>query len=109
MAQQIGFIGVGLMGHVILCVTGTPQVEQIVYGDDGVLASARPGLIVVDCSTSEPDSTARIHADLKARGAEMADAPLARTPIQAEEGKLNTMVGASEEVFAAIDHDANTG
>lgn len=87
---------------VLICVTGSPQVEEIVYGEDGILASCRPGLVIVDCSTSEPDSTARIDRDIAARGAAMADAPLARTPIEAEAGRLNTMVGASEETFRLI-------
>ena len=96
---------------VFICVTGAPEVEAVIYGDggsggdggDGVLAGARPGLIVVDCSTSEPAMTARVHRDLTAKDAAMADAPLARTPIEAEAGRLNTMVGASEETFAAIE------
>src|SRR5512143_2197224 len=45
---------------VFLCVTGTPQVEAIVHGDDGLLAAAREGLIVVDTSTAEPASTAML-------------------------------------------------
>lgn len=87
---------------VIICVTGSPQVEAVIYGEGGVLAGCRAGMTVIDCSTSEPASTARIHADLSARGVHMADAPLARTPVEAEAGRLNSMVGASEEVFAAI-------
>ncbi len=90
---------------VFICVTGAPEVEAVIYGDNGggVLAAARPGLIVVDCSTSEPAMTARVNEDLTAKGAAMADAPLARTPVEAEAGRLNTMVGASEETFAAIE------
>ncbi|HEX2724191.1 MAG TPA: NAD(P)-dependent oxidoreductase [Beijerinckiaceae bacterium] len=88
---------------VILCVTASPQVEQIVYGADGLLAASRSGLIVVDCSTSEPDSTKKIHADFAAQGVPFVDAPLARTPKEAEEGRLNVMVGAEPEVFAAIE------
>jgi 3-hydroxyisobutyrate dehydrogenase-like beta-hydroxyacid dehydrogenase len=88
-------------------VTGAPEVEAVIYGDGsgdgGVLAGARAGLIVVDCSTSEPAMTDRVNADLSARGAALADAPLARTPIEAEAGRLNTMVGASEETFATIE------
>jgi 3-hydroxyisobutyrate dehydrogenase-like beta-hydroxyacid dehydrogenase len=85
---------------VILCVTGTPQVEANVYG--GLLDNARSGQIVIDCSTSMPESTERIRADFEKRGARFVDAPLARTPVQAEEGKLNTMVGAEAETFAAV-------
>jgi len=87
---------------VFLCVTGTPQVEAIVYGDDGLLSAAHEGLIVVDTSTAEPASTAAIRADFLAKHAEFVDAPLARTPKEAEEGRLNTMVGADDAVFARL-------
>jgi 3-hydroxyisobutyrate dehydrogenase-like beta-hydroxyacid dehydrogenase len=87
---------------VMLCVTGSPQVEDIVYGTDGLLAAARPGLVVVDHSTAEPASGARIRADFAARGTSFVDAPLARTPKEAEEGRLNTMVGASAADFDAL-------
>ena len=88
---------------ILICVTGSPEVEALVDGPSGVLAAARPGLVVVDCSTSEPDSTARIAAALAAKGAALADAPLARTPKEAEEGRLNVMVGADDAVFARIE------
>jgi len=149
MAQNIAFIGIGMMGHgmaknllakgygltfkanrnranledllaagakeartnadcaraadiVFICVTGSPQVEEIVYGAEGLLAAARPGLMVVDTSTAEPASTTRIRADFAAKGVKFIDAPLARTPKEAEEGRLNTMVGATPEDFAAL-------
>ncbi|MDM0071957.1 NAD(P)-dependent oxidoreductase [Variovorax sp. J31P207] len=88
---------------VFLCVTGSPQVEAIVYGADGLLGAARAGLIVVDCSTAEPSSSTRIRADFAARGVSFIDAPLARTPKEAEEGRLNTMVGADPEDFRTIE------
>ena len=87
---------------VFLCVTGTPQVEAVVHGADGLLAAARPGLVVVDTSTAEPASTAALRALFVAKGAEFVDAPLARTPKEAEEGKLNIMVGAEDAVFALL-------
>jgi len=88
---------------VFICVTGSPQVEQVIYGPEGLLTVARPGLRVVDTSTAEPSSSARIRADLAARGAKFIDAPLARTPKEAEEGRLNTMVGAEPDDFRAIE------
>jgi 3-hydroxyisobutyrate dehydrogenase-like beta-hydroxyacid dehydrogenase len=88
---------------VIVCVTGTPAVEAVVYGDDGLMSAAREGLIVLDCTTSEPESSARIAADFRARGVAFADAPLARSPKEAEEGRLNAMVGAEPAVFAQIE------
>jgi 3-hydroxyisobutyrate dehydrogenase-like beta-hydroxyacid dehydrogenase len=87
---------------VFICVTGSPQVEEIVYGEGGLLSVARPGLVVVDTSTAEPASTTRIRADFAARGAKFIDAPLARTPKEAEEGRLNTMVGAEPSDFEML-------
>lgn len=88
---------------VVICVAGTPEVESIVYGANGLAAAARKGLTVIDCTTSEPHSTMRIAGDLAAKGAAFADAPLARTPKEAEEGRLNAMVGAAPAVFAEIE------
>lgn len=88
---------------VFICVTGSPQVEEAIFRKDGLLEGARKGLIVVDCSTSEPSSTARIGAELGARGATLVDAPLARTPKEAEEGRLNVMVGAADAIFRTIE------
>jgi 3-hydroxyisobutyrate dehydrogenase-like beta-hydroxyacid dehydrogenase len=87
---------------VILCVTGTPQLEQIVYGDDGLLDAVPKGAMVIDTSTAEPASGARMREAFAARGVSFIDAPLARTPKEAEEGRLNTMVGASDADFARV-------
>src|SRR5262249_18315981 len=87
---------------VFLCVTGTPQVESVVYDADGLLEAAREGLIVVDPSTAEPASTAAIRKSFLEKGAEFVDAPLARTPKEAEEGRLNIMVGANDDVFGKL-------
>ena len=87
---------------VFLCVTGTPEVESVVYQRDGLLEGAHDGLIVIDCSTSEPASSERIRVDLDERGASLVDAPLARTPAEAEAGRLNTMVGAAPDDFARV-------
>jgi 3-hydroxyisobutyrate dehydrogenase-like beta-hydroxyacid dehydrogenase len=85
---------------VILCVTGTPQVEANVYG--GLLDGAAKGQMVIDCSTSMPESTERIRADFDEKGVRFVDAPLARTPQHAEDGKLNCMVGADAQTFAEV-------
>lgn len=87
---------------VLLCLPGSPQVEQVVLGPGGVLTTLRPGACLVDCSTSDPASTARIAAAVQEAGGRFADAPLARTPVEAEAGRLNTMVGAEPATLAAI-------
>lgn len=87
---------------VFLCVTGTPQVEAAVTGPDGLLAGASPGLVIVDCSTSEPESTNRLRERCAAQGVAFVDAPLARTPVEAEAGRLNVMIGADDATHAAL-------
>jgi 3-hydroxyisobutyrate dehydrogenase-like beta-hydroxyacid dehydrogenase len=85
-----------------LCVTGSPQVEALVQGPDGIAASARQGLIMIDCSTSNPVSTLALGALLHESGMTLVDAPLSRTPAEAEAGTLDTMVGADDETFARV-------
>jgi len=87
---------------VFICVTGSPQVEAAVSGANGLLSAGKKGLTIVDCSTSEPDSTTKLRALCEAAGASFVDAPLARTPVEAELGKLNVMVGASDAHFAKL-------
>lgn len=84
---------------VVLCVTGSPQVEQAINGPDG-LASAGKELMIVDCSTSDPASTVRLMAELKDRGITLIDAPLGRTPKEAAEGTLDVMAGGTEDELA---------
>lgn len=84
---------------VILCVTGSPEVENALLREDGVLAGLRPGGIVIDCSTAIPSSTLRIADAVVAAGGRFMDAPMTRTPKEAAEGRLNLIVGADPELF----------
>ena len=84
---------------VILCVTGSPQVEAVILGDGGLASAGRP-LLIVDCSTSDPASTTRLAAELAAKGMALIDAPLSRTPKDAWEGTLDVMVGGDPEAVA---------
>ncbi len=86
-----------------LCVTGSPQVEANLRGPDGVMASGKRGLIVIDCSTSNPVSTLALGAELAAAGMTLVDAPLSRTPVEAEAGTLDTMVGCDDATFKTIE------
>jgi hypothetical protein len=87
---------------IFLCVTGSAQVEAVVNGPDGIAAGAKPGTVIVDCSTSDPGVTVKLAAELQAKGLHLVDAPLGGTPAQAALGQLSAMVGASPEVFARI-------
>jgi len=88
---------------IFICVTGSPQVEDLVYRKGGILECAASGQVVVDTSTSQPGSSLKIAADFKAKGVRFVDAPLARTPVEAEQGRLNSMVGADETTFREIE------
>lgn len=88
---------------VFICVTGSPQVESVVLGETGLLAGAHAGLLIVDSSTSEPASTAMLRQRCQAQGVVLVDAPLSRTPVEAEAGRLNVMVGAERAVFAQLE------
>jgi 3-hydroxyisobutyrate dehydrogenase-like beta-hydroxyacid dehydrogenase len=86
-----------------LCVTGSREVEALLRGPDGVMASGKRGLVVIDCSTSNPVSTLALGDELRACGMTLVDAPLSRTPVEAEAGTLDTMIGADAETFARIE------
>ena len=85
---------------VILCVTGAKEVEEVVSGREGLRASAPHGLIVIDCTTSDPQTLLRLSHE----NPEMSfvDAPLGRSPREAWEGALSTMVGCDVATLETI-------
>ncbi len=87
---------------VILVVTGTPQVEEIVLGPLGLLANGKKSLIIADCSTAEPDSTMRLASVATEHGMSFIDTPMTRTPNEAEAGKLGLMVGSDAATLEKI-------
>lgn len=84
---------------VILCVTGSPQVEAIMLGEQGALKHLKPGTLVVDCSTSIPTSTEHIARQVQAAGCRFIDAPMTRLPKDAAAGRLNLLVGGDRSDF----------
>lgn len=87
---------------VMICVGTSEQVEQRIYGEEGVLAGAKAGQVVIDFGTSLPASTLKIGADLAERGATYLDAPLGRTPAHAKEGLLNIMCAGDEAAYDKV-------
>jgi 3-hydroxyisobutyrate dehydrogenase-like beta-hydroxyacid dehydrogenase len=147
MSNQVGMIGIGLMGHgiasnlvrhghalavlahagnqpldglmsagvqvlptaaevaaraevLILVLTGSPQVEEVLTGARGVLQGLRPSSVVIDCSTALPASTLRMAEAVQAAGSQWLDAPMTRTPKEAAEGRLNLLVGGDAALLA---------
>lgn len=86
---------------VILVLTGSAQVEDVLTRPGGVLEGLRPGSLVIDCSTSLPASTVRMAAAVQAAGSRFLDAPMTRTPKEAAEGRLNLLVGGDASVLEA--------
>jgi 3-hydroxyisobutyrate dehydrogenase-like beta-hydroxyacid dehydrogenase len=87
---------------VITVLPNGPDVEHVVLGPEGVVKGARPGTIVLDCSTIDPEVTRRIGAELRAAGCGMVDAGMGGMPPAAEEGSLILMVGATPEDLARV-------
>src|SRR5690606_21906477 len=87
---------------VFLCLPTSAQVEAVVAGPEGLLDGAAEGAIIVDTSTADPNSTLRLAEMASAKGVRYVDAPLTRTPKEAEEGRLNTMVGCDEALFETL-------
>lgn len=85
-----------------LCLSNSPQVEAIIRGEDGILAGGRNGLIVLDATTADPTSTTALAADLAEKGMTLVDAPLGRTPKEAEEGTLDAMIGCDDATYHKI-------
>ena len=84
----------------ILCVTGSPQVEAVLLGEQGALAALQPGTVVIDCSTAIPASTESVARAVAAAGGRFLDAPMTRTPKEAAEGRLNLLVGGDAALLA---------
>ncbi|MEP2534280.1 NAD(P)-dependent oxidoreductase [Shimia sp.] len=84
---------------VMLCVSTSEQVENLVYGEGGILSAVSDGQIVLDFGTSLPESTKKIGAAMAEKGVHYMDCPLGRTPASAVDGKLNIMAGGSQEAF----------
>lgn len=83
-------------------VADTADVEQVILGDQGVLAGARPGLILVDMSTISPAATRALAKRLGEGGLSMLDAPVSGGEIGAIQGTLSIMVGGKEAIFARV-------
>ncbi len=87
---------------VIVIVSDTPDVEEVVLGEKGVIQGASAGKVVVDMSTISASATRKIAQTLAAKGIEMLDAPVSGGDIGARDGTLSIMVGGKPEVFERV-------
>ena len=87
---------------VILVVTGSAQIEELILSDDSLVGALRAGAIVVDCSTGIPAVTVKAAERVAAAGGRFVDASMTRTPKEAEEGRLNLLIGGEEATVAEL-------
>ena len=85
-----------------MCVSDTPVVEQLLFGENGVEGSLRDGMVVVDSSTISPAKTLEFAERVRRRGADYVDAPITGSKIGAEAGQLIFMVGGAEATLDRI-------
>jgi 2-hydroxy-3-oxopropionate reductase len=87
---------------IIVMVSDTTDVEQVLFGDNGVVDGARPGSVVVDMSTISPTATRHMAEKLHARGIDMLDAPVSGGEVGAINATLSIMVGGKLDVFERV-------
>jgi 4-hydroxybutyrate dehydrogenase / sulfolactaldehyde 3-reductase len=87
---------------VVTVLPNGPDVEAVVLGPDGIAEGARPGTLVMDCSTIDPAASRALAGKLAERGPRMIDAGMGRSSKEADEGTLLFMVGAEPDDFARV-------
>jgi 3-hydroxyisobutyrate dehydrogenase-like beta-hydroxyacid dehydrogenase len=83
-------------------VTNSPALEMIVEGPDGILAGLAPGKVLIDMSTVNPEFSRSVAVKVRAKAADMVDAPVSGSVITLQEGKLSVMVGGRKDTFDRI-------
>jgi 3-hydroxyisobutyrate dehydrogenase len=87
---------------VVACVADPAAVERLVFAEDGLLGAARPGFRYLECSTVSPDTTRRVQAALRERGADALEAPVTGSKNGAENGTLLFMTGGDAAVHQEL-------
>jgi 3-hydroxyisobutyrate dehydrogenase len=85
---------------VVLMLPNSRIVATVMEGEGGLLAALRPGMLVIDMSSSEPGETRRLAALAAARGAALVDAPVSGSVAKAKTGTLAIMIGGEDAAFA---------
>ena len=83
----------------MVCVNTADDSEELIVG---ALEHLGPGKIVVEHTTTNPDSIARLDAAVRATGAEFAEAPMTRTPLHADRGEVNVLYGGPGELLEKL-------
>lgn len=84
------------VGIIILSLPNAAIVETVVAGDGGIISNAKPGLLIVDTSTSHPDTTRKLAARLGKAGMALVDAPVSGGPKAAHAGTMTMVMGGAD-------------
>ena len=87
---------------IILMVPDTPDVQQVLFEDHGVVAGLSPGKIVIDMSSISPIETKSFGERIEALECDYVDAPVSGGEVGAKNAALTIMVGAREPVFDKV-------
>ena len=87
---------------VITCLPSSVEVEAVLHGENGMLASLRKGAVLVDCTSGDPPTSRSIAAELGGRGVEFIDAPVSGGTTAAKSGTLTVMWGGEITVFERV-------
>ena len=85
---------------VILMLPDTPDVENMLFGKEGIIDALQPGALVIDMSSISPVATKVFAEKVKAKGCDYLDAPVSGGEVGAKNAALTIMVGGSEAAFA---------
>lgn len=92
--------GVASAADIVITMIGSPKdVEEVYLSEDGVLANARKGTIVIDMTTSSPQLAQQIYSHAKGLEVSALDAPVSGGDIGAQQGTLSIMVGGDRAAF----------
>ena len=86
---------------VLTMLPNSPQVKEVMLGENGVGSCMKPGSVFIDMSSINPVASKEIAAELQKRGVEMLDAPVSGGEPKAIDGTLSFMVGGKQEIFDA--------
>jgi len=87
---------------VIVMVPDTPQVDEVLFGENGVAAALTPGKVVVDMSSISPLATKEFAKKINKRQCDYLDAPVSGGEVGAKAASLTIMVGGAQEAFERV-------
>jgi len=94
---------VAAVSDVIFTIVGFPKdVREVYFGENGILAKAKPGAVLVDMTTTEPSLAVEIYEAAKAKGIQSVDAPVSGGDVGAKNGTLSIMAGGDKEAFDKV-------